>query len=176
MRVGRPLEFERSMFDIGWSELVLIGVVALIAIGPKELPGVLRAAGHWMGKVRRMANEFQDQFREAMREAEVADLKRQFDEASAKATAGFTNPLETAQKEVEKAFGTEPSSTDTSASSSVTTADPGATEPSASAPVSETPSTVPAPEPEPATAGAPLDIKPADTAATDSKPGGGGAA
>jgi sec-independent protein translocase protein TatB len=92
------------MFDIGWSELVVIGVVALIAIGPKELPGVLRAMGHWMGKIRRMANEFQDQFREAMREAEVADLKRQFDEASAKATSAFNNPLETAQKEVEEAF------------------------------------------------------------------------
>ena len=107
------------MFDIGWSELLVIGVVALIAIGPKELPGVLRAVGQWMGKIRRMANDFQDQFREAMREAEVADLKRQFDEASAKATAGFSNPLETAQKEVEKAFGTEPASSDTS--SSVTT-------------------------------------------------------
>ena len=43
------------MFDIGWSELLLIGVVALIVIGPKELPGVLRTLGQWMGKVRRMA-------------------------------------------------------------------------------------------------------------------------
>ncbi len=51
------------MFDIGWSELVVIGVVALIAIGPKELPGVLRSMVHWMGKVRRMASEFHDQFR-----------------------------------------------------------------------------------------------------------------
>ena len=78
------------MFDIGWSELVIIGIVALIAIGPKELPGVLRSLGHWMGKIRRMAGDFQDQFRVAMREAEVADLKRQFDEASAKATAADT--------------------------------------------------------------------------------------
>ncbi len=52
-----------------------------------------------------------------MREAEVADLKRQFDEASAKATAGFTNPLQSAQTEVEKAFGTEPSAADTSSTS-----------------------------------------------------------
>lgn len=122
------------MFDIGWSELVVIGVVALIAIGPKELPGVLRSMGHWMGKVRRMASEFQDQFREAMREAEVADLKRQFDEASAKATAGFTNPLETAQKEVEEAFASaDPakieSRTETSAANSIATSDPGAIEP-----------------------------------------------
>src|ERR1700760_2204987 len=68
------------MFDIGWSELVLIGVVALIAIGPKELPGVLRTVGQWMGKARRMAAEFQGQFQEAMREAEMADLKKTFDE------------------------------------------------------------------------------------------------
>ncbi len=94
------------MFDIGWSELVIIGIVALIVIGPKELPGVLRAMGHYMGKVRRMASDFQDQFREAMREAEVADLKRQFDEASQKATA-FSNPLETAQADPEKAFGSD---------------------------------------------------------------------
>src|SRR6202007_2995829 len=68
------------MFDIGWSELLVIGVVALIAIGPKELPGVLRMVGQWMGKIRRMAGEFQSQFQEAMREAEMADLKKQVDE------------------------------------------------------------------------------------------------
>lgn len=99
------------MFDIGWSELVIIGAVALIAIGPKELPGVLRALGHWMGKVRRMASDFQDQFREAMREAEVADLKKQFDDAQAAAsnmTSGFDNPLETARREMEKAVEDRP--------------------------------------------------------------------
>ena len=64
------------MFDIGWGELVVIGIVALIAIGPKELPTVLRTLGQYMGKVRRMASEFQGQFQEAMREAEMADLKK----------------------------------------------------------------------------------------------------
>ena len=147
------------MFDIGWSELLIIGVVALIAIGPKELPGVLRMVGQYMGKVRRMASEFQDQFREAMREAEVADLKRQFEEASAKATSAFDNPLETAQKEVEAAFGSEPSSSDMAADKpSLSTEDPGAIEPSAGAPVADAP---PAVLPEPATVGdAALDIKP----------------
>jgi sec-independent protein translocase protein TatB len=151
------------MFDIGWSELVVIGVVALIAIGPKELPGVLRAAGHWMGKVRRMASDFQDQFREAMREAEVADLKRQFDEASAKATAGFNNPLETAQKEVEAAFGTEPKSAATPGA--VTTTDPGAVEPAAATTV-----------PEPQVSALPeAQVPPPDEPAT-AKPGGSGPA
>jgi sec-independent protein translocase protein TatB len=77
------------MFDIGGSELVVIAVVALIAIGPKELPGVLRMIGQWMGKARKMAAEFQGQFQEAMREAEMADLKKSFDEVK-EAASGFT--------------------------------------------------------------------------------------
>lgn len=90
------------MLDIGWSELVLIGVVALIAIGPKELPGVLRMVGQWMSKARKMAGEFQGQFQEAMREAEMADLKKSFDEVKEAAT-GF-NPLTSLQKDVSDAL------------------------------------------------------------------------
>ena len=78
------------MFDIGWSEIAVIAVVALIAIGPKELPGVLRMVGQWMGKARKMASEFQGQFNEAMREAEMADLKKSFDEVKEAAT-GFAS-------------------------------------------------------------------------------------
>ncbi len=90
------------MFDIGWSELVVIGVVALIAIGPKELPAVLRTVGQYMGKVRRMASEFQGQFNEAMREAEMADLKKQVDEMTDTAK-NFTNfdPLAEAKSHVD---------------------------------------------------------------------------
>ena len=91
------------MFDIGWTELVVIGVVALIAIGPKELPGALRALGQWMGKIRRMAGEFQGHFNEAMREAEMADLKKQVDTL----TSGF-DPMETARKEMESAMEDKP--------------------------------------------------------------------
>jgi sec-independent protein translocase protein TatB len=93
------------MFDIGWSELVLIGVVALIAIGPKELPGVLRMVGQWMGKARKMAAEFQGQFQEAMREAEMADLKKSFDEVK-EAASGFTgtNLMTSLQKDVTEAL------------------------------------------------------------------------
>ena len=89
------------MFDIGWSELVVIAVVALIAIGPKELPGVLRMVGQWMGKARKMAAEFQGQFQEAMREAEMADLKKTFDEVK-EAAAGFAgdNVMTSLQKDV----------------------------------------------------------------------------
>jgi sec-independent protein translocase protein TatB len=77
------------MFDISWGKLVIIGVVALLVIGPKELPGVLRMVGQWMGKMRRMASEFQGQFQEAMREAEMADLKKQFDDTAASFTSAI---------------------------------------------------------------------------------------
>jgi sec-independent protein translocase protein TatB len=77
------------MFDFSWSEFILIAVIALIAIGPKELPGVLRMVGQWMGKARKMAAEFQGQFQEAMREAEMADLKKSFDEVR-EAASGFS--------------------------------------------------------------------------------------
>ena len=89
------------MFDIGWSEIAVIAVVALIAIGPKELPGVLRMVGQWMGKARRMAAEFQGQFQEAMREAEMADLKKTFDEVKEAASglgSGFV--MTSLQKDV----------------------------------------------------------------------------
>jgi len=93
------------MFDIGWSELVVIAVVALIAIGPKELPGVLRMVGQWMGKARKMAAEFQGQFQEAMREAEMADLKKTFDEVKEAATGVATdNVMTSLQKDVGEAL------------------------------------------------------------------------
>ena len=97
------------MFDIGWSELVLIGIVALIVIGPKELPTALRTAGLWMGKVRRMASEFQGQFQEAMREAEMAELKKQVDEIG-NSTANLTNfdPLADVKSDIENTFHDKP--------------------------------------------------------------------
>jgi sec-independent protein translocase protein TatB len=99
------------MFDIGWSELLVIGVVALIAIGPKELPGVLRMVGQWMGKVRRMASDFQGQFHEAMREAEMADIKKSVDDLASTASS-VTNfdPLGDISKQFETAIEDKPAS------------------------------------------------------------------
>jgi sec-independent protein translocase protein TatB len=99
------------MFDIGWTELLVIGVVALIAIGPKELPGVLRTVGQMMGKVRRMASEFQGQFQEAMREAEMEDLKKQIDSM----TEGL-DPIDSLSKEVDAAIGDKPATPEAAAS------------------------------------------------------------
>ena len=97
------------MFDIGWSELLVIGIVALVVIGPKELPGVFRTISQMMGKVRRMASEFQGQFQEAMREADMADLKKQVD-ALSETARGVTdfNPVEVARREMEGALEDKP--------------------------------------------------------------------
>jgi sec-independent protein translocase protein TatB len=165
------------MFDIGWSELLLIGVVALIAIGPKELPGALRTLGQWMGKVRRMAAEFQGQFQEAMREAEIDQLKKDMDEMAAKAK-DYTqfDPVEDVRRDIEKSVGDLPSldqpSTTTPATESTekqaaTSALPEPSEQTAAT----TPSPSPAPpSPEPAPEAGRTEPEPA---VADSKPAPG---
>ena len=72
-----------EMLDIGWSELLIIGVVALIVVGPEELPQLLRTVGQWVGKARRMAGEFQNQMNEAIREADLEDVKKSVDDLRA---------------------------------------------------------------------------------------------
>jgi len=101
------------MFDISWTEFLLIGVVALMVIGPKELPGVMRTLGQWTRKIRSMAADFQNQFQEAMREAEMTDLKKEVDDL-AKDIKDY-DPLkdvradvENAGKDIEKSFETAP--------------------------------------------------------------------
>ena len=95
------------MFDIGWGELLVIGVVALLVVGPKELPSLLRTLGQGMTKLRRMASEFQGQFQEAMREAEIADLKKEAEKLAESATS--MNPLGQVEKigdDLQKALDT----------------------------------------------------------------------
>jgi len=139
------------MFDIGWSELLLIGIVALIAIGPKELPGALRTLGQWMGKVRRMASEFQNQFHEAMREAELADLKKEVDEMATKAQSyAHFDPIDDIRKDIEKAASPPPdldTLTDTAASPPPAAAPPAATAPESPPAATETPSSAAPAEP-----------------------------
>jgi sec-independent protein translocase protein TatB len=140
------------MFDIGWSELLLIAVVALVVIGPKELPGALRTLGQWMTKIRRMASEFQNQFQDAIREAELAELKKEVDEMAAKASS-YTqyNPLDDVGKDLEKAAGDLPRFDQQAESGSAAPAPaPAVSEPSSApeiaAPAAE-PATPPAPAP-----------------------------
>ncbi|MGE5546358.1 MAG: Sec-independent protein translocase protein TatB [Solirubrobacterales bacterium] len=70
------------MFDVGWDEMALVAVVALIVIGPKDLPHVLRTAGQWMRKARELAGEFQRGVDDMVREAELSELKSQVEKAA----------------------------------------------------------------------------------------------
>ena len=65
-----------SMFDIGWSELLVIGVVAIVVVGPKELPRLMRTFGHYTGKLRAMAGDFQRQFEDAVRDSEIDEVRK----------------------------------------------------------------------------------------------------
>lgn len=65
------------MFDIGWPELMLIGLVALVVIGPKDLPKAIYGFGKWVRKARLVAREFQTHIDDMMREAEIDDLRQQ---------------------------------------------------------------------------------------------------
>ena len=79
------------MFDIAWSELALIGAVALIVIGPKDLPRVMRTLGQWTRRARMMAAEFQRNFDEMMREAELHELRKEVESIT---PAAFTEKVE----------------------------------------------------------------------------------
>jgi sec-independent protein translocase protein TatB len=81
------------VFDVGWTELVVIACVAILVVGPKDLPRMLRAFGKTMGNVRRIAGDFRRQFDEAMRESELADMAK----TASSATKSF-QPLEEARK------------------------------------------------------------------------------
>jgi len=70
------------MFDIGWSEMLVVGVVALVVIGPKELPAALRAAGRMVGKARGIASEFRQHWEDAMREAELDEIRKRAEAAA----------------------------------------------------------------------------------------------
>lgn len=68
--------FFKLMLDIGWSELLVVAVVAIVVVGPKDLPKLMRTIGFYAGKARRMAADFQRQFNEAIAESEVEDVQK----------------------------------------------------------------------------------------------------
>ncbi|MGH2342633.1 Sec-independent protein translocase protein TatB [Segnochrobactraceae bacterium EtOH-i3] len=131
------------MFEIGWTELVVVAVVAVLVVGPKDLPRMLRTFGQYVGKARRMASEFQTQFndalKEAERQAEMEDLRKQVDALKTAATVAV-DPIKAVKDEITK-LG------------------PTATSPLPSAPAS------PAPVAGPEVPAAPLPLVPTETAA-----------
>ena len=71
------------MLDIGWDELLFTAVIAIIVIGPKDLPRALRMAGQWIGKVRRVSGHFRSGIESMIREAELEDMEKQWREQNA---------------------------------------------------------------------------------------------
>ncbi|CAD5263758.1 Sec-independent protein translocase protein TatB [Bosea sp. 62] len=136
------------MFDIAWSEMLLIGGVALVVIGPKELPGALRTAGQAIGKIRRMAAEFQGQFNDAMREAELTDLKKQVDDIgnSIQASTNF-DPIDP-MKDFGATDASKPAAADDKAMQEAEATLAALPAPELPAPVSIEPATVAEPAPE----------------------------
>jgi sec-independent protein translocase protein TatB len=129
------------MFDIAWSELLVIAVIALVVIGPRDLPAALRTFGRLVSKARRMASDFQGQFNEAMKEAELDGLRKELAELK-RTTHGMLdapNPSALARDELRKSLtGTTPSSVAKSAAASASAGAAAAAEPDAPPPADET--------------------------------------
>ena len=70
------------LLDFGWSELMLIGLVALVVIGPKDLPRALRVAGFWVRKARTLSREFQSSVEQMVREAELDEMRQELNKAT----------------------------------------------------------------------------------------------
>ena len=68
------------MFDIGWDEMLFTAIIAIVVIGPKDLPRALRFAGQWIGKVRRVSGHFRSGIETMIREAEMEDMEKQWRE------------------------------------------------------------------------------------------------
>jgi sec-independent protein translocase protein TatB len=68
------------MFDIGWDEMLFTAIVAIVVIGPKDLPAALRVAGRWIGKIRRVSGHFRSGIETMIREAELEDMEKKWRE------------------------------------------------------------------------------------------------
>ncbi|VAW17445.1 Twin-arginine translocation protein TatB [hydrothermal vent metagenome] len=68
------------MFDVGWTEMLVISVIALLVVGPKDLPRMLRTLGQYIGKAKRMAGDFRSQFDDAVRDADLDEVRKSFDD------------------------------------------------------------------------------------------------
>lgn len=94
------------MFDIGWSELAVIAVVAVVFIGPKDLPLALKAIGQWVGRARALAREFQgsvdEMIREAEKAAEIDKLKKEVTEAAD--AMDVSKEIDAARAEIDKSL------------------------------------------------------------------------
>jgi sec-independent protein translocase protein TatB len=151
------------MFDFDLGKLLLIGVVALIFIPPKDLPQVLRQLGRMIGKARRIAADFQSQFNEAIRDTELEDLRDEFrslkEQASVKGAVGQIADI------IEESAKIPPISENAPAAEKAVAADPPAPAVGPPAPAAAAPTPAPDPAADP--------LKAAPEAAEAQKPAAG---
>ena len=88
------------MLDIGWSELLVVAVITLLVVGPKELPALLRSVGKYLGIVRRHANEFRQQFNEAIKDTEFEQVKNEFQELRSETMASVKDARRSIETEL----------------------------------------------------------------------------
>ena len=94
------------MFDIGWTEMMVVAIVAILFVGPKELPGMLRTIGRSIKKIRAMAGDFQEQFNDALKDSELDGVKDTINDVRnldpTKAIKDKLNPLKSELEDVKK--------------------------------------------------------------------------
>ena len=98
------------MFDLGWSKLIIIAMLAIVVVGPKDLPALLRTIGKFVSQIRRQADEFRRQFDEAMRDTELDQIRKDVEEIKSSTEATVRDigrsaeesvkPLEAAASEI----------------------------------------------------------------------------
>lgn len=132
------------MFDIAWSEMAIIAAVALVVIGPKDLPRVLRTVGQWTGRARAMAREFQNSLEELARESELDSLKKDVEKMATVDVASTIDPSGELKQSIEDVHNV----TKLDAGAAETPVAPSIAPPSPAdiAAVPHTPSAEPAPE------------------------------
>ena len=82
------------MLDIGWTEILVITVIALFVVGPKDIPKTLRTVGVWLGKLKSLSREFQNTVEEAVRDSELDEVKKQIQSAKSDFTKGMTDTID----------------------------------------------------------------------------------
>ena len=134
------------MFDLGWSKLLILAVVAIVVVGPKELPGLLRTLGRLVAQLRRQAGEFRAHFDEAMRDTELQQIRQDIQAIKSDAEASLRGigrtldeDMKAAEKSLEPALnGTEQKAVAGTAAAAASAATADKIEPDAAIPASDT--------------------------------------
>jgi sec-independent protein translocase protein TatB len=119
------------MFDISWSHLLAIAVVALLVIGPKDLPRVLRALGRWAGKARAVAREFQSSIDQMIRESELEEVRKEVEQVASTDVGHEIRKSVDPKGELQASLQSELTDAASHPDGTTATATPGAAEPAA---------------------------------------------